>query len=178
MGMVYRDEPRAKFVGSRQRWTFGRMKRRAGSTRAQGLMGLGAEPSDPRELYAKYAEKVGRYRVTLSTISSSNARAVLQKQFLSVLEEQGRIAPAFTEGATPGTKDIDRVKTWSDSVNRFSRALTAAVKLYGTSAIPAAPPMTAPSKPVARTVPIDSGKGVGVAVAVVAVLVVVAIASR
>jgi len=171
MGMVFADEARSRFVQARQRYTFGRMNRRS--------PGLGAEPSDPRELYAKYAEKVGRYRVTLSTISSSNARAVLQKQFLSVLEEQGRVAPAFVEGATPGTKDIDRVKAWSDSVNKFSRALTAAVKLYGTSAIPAAPvPLPPPPKPVARTVPIESGKGGAVVAAVVAVALIAWVASR
>lgn len=101
-----------------------------------GMSGLGADPSDPHALYAKYAEKASRYMGRISLVRSTNAQRDLQKAFSPIVAERGRIAPAFAPGATPGSRDIDRLNSWVKAVNGFSRALVAAEKQYGTGSLP------------------------------------------
>jgi len=119
--------------------------------------GLGADPSDPKELYAKYAEKATRYKQRIPLINSAGARQQLQAAFGPIYSQMGSLANSFaTSGATAGANDIKKLADWVNAVNAFSRALLAAEKQFGTgAAVTASAPsevsFTGPRQPVKTT---------------------------
>jgi hypothetical protein len=121
--------------------------------------GLGDDPADPKELFAKYAEKVTRYRQRIPLIRSNRAQIQLQEEFTPLYSQMSGLSQAFaTSGASYGSKDITKLNDWVKGVNAFSRSLRAAEKLYGTGAevtasAPSEPSFTGPKQPTQAKTP-------------------------
>ncbi len=96
----------------------------------------------PRQIYVKIDADLTRYKNRITLVRSATARRALTAEFQKMQPRRDDLKPAFTAGARPGERDLERLRQLLVAYRAFRSNLWNAESLYGTGATT---PMQKPS---------------------------------
>jgi hypothetical protein len=106
----------------------------------------------PSEIYAKVKADLLRYGPRIKLLGSATNAATLQQRYNEIMAETGRLDAAFAGGATPGERDLDRLRAFVKAYRSFRSDLWSAENEYGSRAPGSITPPDSPTVPSSQVV--------------------------